>query len=327
MPEPMAGAVQSPVVLARGLTKRFGKTTALGPVDLEIPAGIAVALVGRTGAGKTTAIRLLSGLANPSGGSVSILDAAVGGRGWLEARRRLGVMVQEPTFHGWMTGRELLELTSQLAGIPRRERPALVTATLERLGLAGAAGRRIETYPAGMRLRLGVGQAVVGRPALVLLDEPLGSLAADEREIVKQALRELREVATVLFTAHEFAELEDLADRVVVLEAGRVLVDAPAADLLDRLAPPAYTMHFATGEAAALERLATRLRLEPWVARADPEGDTVAVAVSDDRRASRDLLALVVAAGLRPIRFDRRRPTLEDLLPRLLAAGAGEDAA
>lgn len=327
MAEPLAGAARPPVVLARGLTKRFGKTTALAALDLEIEPGMAVALVGRTGAGKTTAIRLMSGLANPSAGSVSVLGATVGGRGWLEARRRLGVLVQEPAFYPWLSGRELLDFAGQLAGIPRRERVADVDAALARLGLADAAGRRIADYTAGMRLRLGVGQAIVARPALVLLDEPLGSLAPDERQAVRQVVRDLRATSTVLFTTRELADLEDLAERAVVLEAGRVVASISAADLLDRIATPAYTIHAAAADGPALERLATRLRLEPWVLGAAPRDDTVVVAVSDDRRASQDLLPLVVAAGLRPLRFDRRRPTLDELLPRLLAARSADEAA
>ena len=144
-----ARAGTGPAIVARGLSKRFGKVVALEGLDLEVPRGIVFGLLGPNGAGKTTTIRLLTGLARPTSGSASVAGAEVRFGHGLDARRRVGVLDQDPRFYGWMTGRELVSFAATLAGVARDTLSARVEATLERIGLTDAADRRIRATRAG----------------------------------------------------------------------------------------------------------------------------------------------------------------------------------
>jgi ABC-type multidrug transport system ATPase subunit len=211
------------VIEARGLTKRFGKVLALDHLDLEVPAGASLGLVGERGAGKSVAIRLLAGLARPTSGEVTLSGVPLHSRRGLAARAKLGVLDQEPSFYDWMTGREVLAFTADLLGIARSEAPARIDATLDRAGLTDAADRRVEEYSLPLRQRLGLAQALVGEPEVLLLDEPLGWLDAAGREDALALLRELRGSLTMVIATGELDLAEAACDRVVILDAGRVM--------------------------------------------------------------------------------------------------------
>jgi ABC-2 type transport system ATP-binding protein len=211
------------VIEARGLTKRFGKVLALDHLDLEVPAGTSLGLVGERGAGKSVAMRLLAGLARPTSGMVTLAGVPLHSRRGLAARAKLGVLDQEPSLYDWMTGRELLAFTADLLGIARSEAPARVEAILDRVGLTEAAGRRVEEYSLPLRQRLGLAQALVGEPDVLLLDEPLGWLDAAGREDVLALLRELRGSLTMVIATGELDLAKAACDSVVVLDAGRIV--------------------------------------------------------------------------------------------------------
>jgi ABC-2 type transport system ATP-binding protein len=172
-------------VVVRGLTKRYGDILALDRLDLDVPAGSIFGLLGPNGAGKTTTLRLLTGLGRPTAGTASVdgIDATTGGR---ELARRIGCLDQDPRFYGWLTGRELLTLVGRCYGFDARQLRARVDEVLGLVGLAEAADRRIGGYSGGMRQRLGVGQAVLSRPAVLFLDEPVSALdPAGRRDVLE----------------------------------------------------------------------------------------------------------------------------------------------
>jgi ABC-2 type transport system ATP-binding protein len=327
------GAADAPAggarVEVRDLTKRYGGGSgilALDGLELDVPAGSVFGLLGPNGAGKTTALRLLVGLARPTRGSVVIDDGRID-PGRPDRRRGIGVLDQEPRYYGWMRGRELVEMVGRLHGLPTsvaRERAAEV---LERVGLADAAKRRIGGYSGGMRQRLGIAQALVDRPRLLVLDEPVSSLDPEGRRDVLALIAELRETATVIFSTHVLTDIERICDRVAILDRGRLVADAPLDELLARYALPLYRLVPEPGEDAGLARLATALRTVPWVDRVDVDGVGMTVGVTDEATASRELLRSVVAADLRLASFERVRPDLEDVFLRLVGRRAEEPAA
>ena len=211
------------VIEVRGLTKRFGTVLALDHLDLDVPAGTCVGLVGGRGAGKSVAIRLLAGLTRPTSGVVTLAGVPLHSRRGLAARAKLGVLDQEPSLYDWMTGRELLAFTADLLGVNRSEAPALIEATLGRVGLADAADRRVQEYSLPLRQRLGLAQALVGRPEVLLLDEPLGWLDAAGREEILALLLGLRGSLTMVIATGELDLTEAACDSVVGLDAGRVV--------------------------------------------------------------------------------------------------------
>jgi len=313
-----------PAIQIRGLTKRFGSIVALDNLDLDIPAGIVFGLLGPNGAGKTTTIRLLTGVARPTAGSAIVAGTDAGSGGSIEARRHLGVLDQEPRFYGWMTGRELLAFVGDLLGLEGAELDARIDETLEKIGLTDAADRRISGYSSGMRQRLGIGQAIVGKPEILILDEPVSSLDPEGRRDLLALIGGLRESATVVFSTHVLSDVERVCDRVAILDRGRLVTEAPLAELLSRFAPPTYRIEAEAGQETRIEALVGGLRRQPWVTETAVDGEHLRVSVSDDGRASGELLPLVAAVGLRVIAFERERPTLEDAFLRLVGRDRDE---
>jgi Cu-processing system ATP-binding protein len=218
----------SEVALWQEVTKRYRDVTAVQDVSLCLQAGEATALVGHNGAGKTTLIKLLLGLVRPSAGRVAIAGADPAGRHGAQARRSIGFLPENVAFHGAMSGNELMAFYARLKGVSGRRNDEL----LARVGIADAAHRRVATYSKGMRQRLGIAQALIGQPQLLLFDEPTSGLDPQSRQDIYQTIDRLRaEGATVLISTHALAEVEDRVDRAVIMHRGRVLAAGTLAEL------------------------------------------------------------------------------------------------
>jgi ABC-2 type transport system ATP-binding protein len=208
-----------PVLLAKGLEKRYGRTEALCGVDLEVGEGQLVGLLGPNGAGKSTLVKIACGLVRASAGSVEVCGAPAGS---LPARQSLGYLAELFRFPSWMSADELLTLHQRLAGSTRgaAERAEL----LELVGLPHARATRIAAMSKGMQQRLGIAHALVGSPRLLLLDEPTSALDPAGRRVVRGLLEELRRRGTsVLLNSHLLSEVELVCDHVVIVDHGRVV--------------------------------------------------------------------------------------------------------
>jgi len=305
------------VIEARGLTKRFGKVLALDHLDLEVPIGTCLGLVGESAAGKSVAMRLLAGLARPTFGSVTLAGVPLDSRRGLAARDRVGVLDQEPSFYDWMTGRELLAFTAELLGIGRTEAPARIEARLGWVGLADAADRKIDDYPLSMRQRLGIAQAVIGEPDVLLLDEPLGWLEAAGREEMLALLRGLRQSMTMVIATGDLDLAEAACDSVVVLDGGRAVMRASIPELLERVAASEYVIEVEPGSGLALDGLVARLGREAWVRKVRVVGGVLRVGIADEYRAGRELFPAVVATGLPIVAVRRERTDISTLVGQL----------
>jgi ABC-2 type transport system ATP-binding protein len=322
-----AGATASPAGAAietRGLTKRFGSILALDRLDLAVPRGSIFGLLGPNGAGKTTTIRILAGLARPTAGSASVAGVPVG-LGQPELRRRLGYLDQDPRFYSWMKGRELLELVGRLHGLGGAELRSHVAGMLERTGLVSAADRRIGGYSGGMRQRLGIAQALVHAPELLILDEPVSSLDPEGRRDLLELVAGLRGEATVVFSTHVLADVERICDRVAILDRGRRVTEGPLEELLAAHARPIYNLDPAPRQDAAVAALVARLRAAPWTTDVTATPVGIRVTVADPDAAAGAILPLVVACGVVLESFERARPTLEDVFLELVGNVAAED--
>jgi ABC-2 type transport system ATP-binding protein len=314
----------APAIVATGLTKRFGAILALDRLDLVVPRGSIFGLLGPNGAGKTTSIRILMGLARPSAGSASVAGVEVG-LDEPELRRRLGYLDQDPRFYGWMTGRELLELVGRLHGLAGSELRSRVAEMLARTGLTAAGNRRIGGYSGGMRQRLGIAQALLHRPQILFLDEPVSSLDPEGRRDLLELIAGLRGEATVVFSTHVLADVERICDRVAILDRGRLVTEGPLEELLAAHARPIYRLVPAPGQGAAVGSLVDRLRVGPWASDVFASEDLIRVTVSDPVAAAAGILPLVVTAGVVLDAFERARPTLEDVFLELVGPAAADD--
>ncbi len=214
-------------VSVQGIEKRYGAVQALRDVSFDLGPGRLSALVGHNGAGKTTLIKLLLGLIHADRGAVRVLneDPAAGE---FSARRQLGYLPENVAFNAALTGRETLAFYARLKQI----KPASAWPLLDRVGLMGAADRRVGTYSKGMRQRLGLAQALLGRPRVLLLDEPTTGLDPALRQTFYEILDELRDDgATVLISSHALNELEDRAEHVLIMNRGVLVAQGTLAEL------------------------------------------------------------------------------------------------
>jgi len=306
---------------AHGLTKRFGDVLALDRLDLAVPAGSVFGFLGPNGAGKTTTLRLLTGLGRPTAGTAVVAGVEVG-RGGTDLAGRIGYLEQDPRFYGWMSGRELLTFVGRAYGIAGSALRSRVDEVLEMVGLVDAARRRIGGYSGGMRQRLGVGQALLPRPPVLFLDEPVSALDPEGRRDVLELIGRLRGEATVFMSTHILTDVERICDRVAILDHGRLVTEAPMDELLARHARPILELDPEPGQAMAVARLAAALRDAAWTRDCREEHGVLRVVVTDAEQAAAESLLLVVAAGVRLARFEHVRPTLEDVFLQLVGTEA-----
>ena len=295
-------------VLTSGLTKRFGRVTAVDGVDLAVPAGSRFGLLGPNGSGKTTLVRMLLGLVHPTSGTVELLGAAMP-RHAGTVLPRVGALVEGPAAWPTLSGRANLRLLDAAGpGGRRRDRPERVERALAQVGMAGVDARPVRAYSLGMRQRLGIAAALLRSPELLVLDEPTNGL--DPRGIgeVRELLLGLNAAGTtVLLSSHLLTEVEALCTRVGVLDDGRLVL----VDDLDALRGPTGRIVVRTPDPAAVVGL-----LDGRVEHRD--GDAVHVR-TDDAAA---LNARLVAAGIPVTELVAERRTLEQVVLDVTGAGA-----
>jgi ABC-2 type transport system ATP-binding protein len=270
---------EAPVLAVTNLRKAYRGQEALAGVDLRIAPGEVVGLLGPNGAGKSTLTKIACGLVRPSGGRAEVLGEPAGSP---PARAALGYLAELFRFPGWCTASELLRVHQRLAGSgggagERRE-------LLDLVGLGDAADKRVEAMSKGMQQRLGIAQALVGSPRLLLLDEPTSALDPVGRRIVRQLLKGVRERGVaVLLNSHLLTEVEMVCDRVAIIASGRVVKAGTAAEL--------------AGAGAVEVELESGPRLFEGAGRADAPR----------------IVAELVAAGERVYRVEVRHSSLEDV--------------
>lgn len=205
----------------RGVKKTFGSVSALDGVDLSVERGEAIALVGPNGAGKSTLINVVAGLSRPDAGTVSVLGHDVV-RGYRAARRALGVVPQELVFDPFFKVREVLRLQAGYFGLGRKQ-DVWIEELLDTLGLAHEADAPMRSLSGGMKRRVLIGQALVHRPDVVVLDEPTAGVDVEMRQALYRLCRRLiREGRSIVLVTHHFDEVEALCGRIAVLVKGRI---------------------------------------------------------------------------------------------------------
>jgi ABC-2 type transport system ATP-binding protein len=301
------------IIETEGLAKHYGRTEALADLTMRVESGEVFGFLGPNGAGKTTAVKLLLGLARPSGGRGTVLDAPLGDRA---ARRRVGYLPELFRYQPWLRAREVLELHARLAGGLDRSRAAL-DPILDEVGLLDRAADLVGGFSKGMQQRLGLGVALLGSPALVVLDEPTSALDPVGRADVRAIIRRARDAGTTVFlNSHLLTEVERVCDRVAIVDHGRVLASGRLDDLLGEPTVRVRVTDLLPEARATLGRFG---RLAPT----DEDGWLTIAGV--DPEAIPDIVGAIVAAGGRVHAVDPGRATLEDRYFELITGRSSPD--
>jgi ABC-2 type transport system ATP-binding protein len=304
---------EAPAIELRGLTRRFGDTLALDDVDLVVRPGLVFGFLGRNGAGKTTALRILSGLARPTGGTAHVLGHDVT-RASDVVRARIGFLPDVPGFYPWMTAREYLQFAGQLFGLDSVTLAARTDALLEMAGLASVT-TRVGGYSRGMKQRLGIAQSLINAPSLLMLDEPTSALDPIGRREVLEMVASLRGRTTVFFSTHILADVERVCDALAILEQGRVVASGTVDDLTARAAAKRLVVEV---EGDSVTAVAALLEGRVWLNSLDRTERTLRLTVSDLAVAQREIPAAIAAAGALLRRFEIEEASLEDVFVKLV---------
>jgi ABC-2 type transport system ATP-binding protein len=307
---PTAAGVAPLAAKAAGLRKVYGRTVAVEGIDLEVPTGSVLGMLGPNGSGKTTLIRMLLGLTRPSAGTAELLGASVPDA-VANALPHVGALVEGPGFHPFLSGRENLRRVAAAEPLlTSAQIPGAVGTALERVGLTHAADRRFRGYSLGMKQRLGLAGALLVPRKLVVLDEPTNGLDPAGTRDVRRIIGELHAGgATVIVSSHLLAEVEATCTHVAVLQSGSLVAAGELRSLLDA---GTGGLVVATPD---VDLALTALRDAGATAFRDP-GDEPAVVVSDGPPAP-EVVALLVRAGVAVHEARRRRPRLEELFAQL----------
>jgi len=311
-PGACAQAPGSPAIHTVELSKRYRDTVALAGLSMTVGRGEVFGFLGPNGAGKTTAVKLLLGLARPTGGEAMVLGAPAGDR---ETRRQIGYLPELFRFQSWLTAREVLILHCRLMRLPRPRWAGEAAEALRTVGLSGRGDDKVGTFSKGMQQRLGLGVALLGEPALVMLDEPTSALDPVGRHQVRAIIRGLRGRGTTVFlNTHLLAEAEHVCDRVTVIDKGRAVATGTLGELTGRR--PSVRLRV-TGLPGGWER--SLAGFGRWA----EDGDWLLV---EDMAAGRvpDLVAAIVSLGGRVEAVIPEQQSLEERFLELLGETRGE---
>jgi len=306
------------VISTEGLSKSFGEVHALKSLDLRVPQKSIFAFLGPNGAGKTTTIKLLLGLLKPTSGGGKILGMDII-RDSVDIRARIGYLPQDTRFYEHMTARQTLEYTARFfyAG-PQSEIDKRVNEMIELVGLEGKADRPIKGFSGGERQRLGIAQAEVNYPDLLILDEPAASLDPQGRRDVLEVMSRIRKYATIFYCTHILDDVQRVSDQVAIVNQGELITQTSIQELLAGTGDVTYTVTLAGDTQSAYAQVSQL----PWVSRVDvsQSGDQInwQVSVTDEAVARDQLLGLLVSNGLKVSSFNRKEQNLEDVFINII---------
>ncbi|MUG46589.1 ATP-binding cassette domain-containing protein [Paenibacillus woosongensis] len=297
------------------LTKKFGSRIPVKGISFQLERGSCTALLGPNGAGKTTTMRMIAGLISPSEGRIAV-QGRLHSSG--EYRSLIGYLPQHPAFYGWMTGEEFVMYAAGLSGLSRQDARKRTLAVLERVGLHQAAKRRIAGYSGGMKQRLGLAQALVHQPQLLLLDEPVSALDPIGRREVMNLLQSLRTETTILFSTHVLPDAEEVCDRIMMMRDGEIVENGELQVLADKYRKPQLIIQVERNNAA--NEWLQSLRSRPFVQNAQIQGSTAQLTVNNMEDARRLILGEVVSRNIPLLNFETGATSLEEMFMKVVTA-------
>ncbi len=287
------------MITVSNLTKSFGGHTVVSDVSFTLEPNTSTALIGPNGAGKTTILSMLTGLLQPTSGTIEIA-------GVRDIRREIGFLPQYPQFYPWLTALEFTEMAAKLSGVPGRDAKKEAERVLAFVGLEEAMKKKTATFSGGMKQRLGMAQAIVHKPKLLLLDEPVSALDPVGRREIMNLLKELQQQTTILYSTHILNDAEEMTDQLLFLRKGELVESGSLTEVRAKFESPRYRVVFATQEDAL--QFASQSQLSATV-----NGSSVYVEIREERPTMHQLLERLVASKFAVTKVERVTASLEEI--------------
>lgn len=306
------------VISTSKLTKSYNGKPVLKALDLKVPRHSIFGFLGPNGAGKTTTIKLILGLIRSTGGSCTAFGLDTVGNS-IRIRHRIGYLAQDPRYYEYMTARETLRFTTRFFYVgPQDGIEARIEDTLKLVGIEDKADRSIKGFSGGERQRLGIAQAYINHPELLILDEPAASLDPMGRRDVLELMGKIRDKTTIFYSTHILDDVQKVSDIVAILNHGELVAQAPIEQLLAGKGNVMYRI-VVKGDATTVRAGLARL---PWVSAVNvtaQNGHTaLQVNVTDDAKAEDGLLDAVLVGGVKVLEFGRAKHDLEEIFMNIV---------
>lgn len=298
----------------RNLQKSFGGHEVLCGMDMDVPEHSIFGFVGQNGAGKTTTMKMALGLLAPDNGHISVCGEKVS-YGDTKTNRYIGYLPDVPEYYGYMKPMEYLKLCGEITGLTKSQ---IKTKGDELLALVGLAdeNRRIGGFSRGMKQRLGIAQALLNQPKLLICDEPTSALDPIGRKEILDILLSLKGKTTVVFSTHILSDVERVCDRIAVLHKGRLALEGTIAEIKGQYRHNGYTIEFA--DENELAAFSTSEEINRFPIDFTQDGNTLTVTVADTKESGLLLIELLAKVRITPIRFEVMEPTLESLFAEVV---------
>lgn len=298
------------LVSVKNLSKFYREHHAIKNISFEFSSGKCVALIGPNGAGKTTTLRMLAGLLNPTEGSIRFAQMNAND----DIRSLIGYLPQYPSFYTWMTGKEFLVYSGELTHLSRSEASKRAEDLLIKVGISEAKNKRIGTYSGGMKQRLGIAQAIIHNPKLLMLDEPVSSLDPLGRREVLTLMEELKKDMTILFSTHILTDAEEISDELLLLNHGEIVESGSIDDLRAKYQTTVLELSFEN----SLEKYESKINHLSSVLSTSIKRNVLYVTVQDIAEARKEILTRALTEQWPLTNFTVNRASLEDMFMKVV---------
>ncbi|WP_271005443.1 ABC transporter ATP-binding protein [Listeria seeligeri] len=288
----------------QGLKKKYNGKIVIKGINLTINNKECVALIGPNGAGKTTIINMIVQILTPDEGQITL-----NGQDAKLVREKIGFLPQYPEFYGWMTAVECLRFMGKLSNMEKNDVETRIQEVLLLVGLADKAKKKISTYSGGMRQRLGIAQAILHRPELLILDEPVSALDPIGRREIIQLLENLKKEITILFSTHILKDAEEICDRIAIIKEGELVTDKTVTQLLQEESSSIFDVEF-IGDSDAWQQI---LIQNEFIEKIEKIGTVYQVYSTDRKACSEAILKTLLQINGELIRVENRHQNLEEI--------------
>lgn len=303
------------ILTIESLSKSFGDLQVIQDLTLSVKENSVFGFIGKNGAGKTTTMKMILGFLKPDGGSISICGEPVQ-YGNTHTNRLVGYLPDVPEFYDYMSSREYLKLCGEMTGLPQAQSSARIRELLSLVGLDGALKRKIRGFSRGMKQRLGIAQALLHQPRLLICDEPTSALDPVGRREILDILSNVKEKTTILFSTHILSDVERICDTVGILNNGRVELEGKLSELKNSYRSD--SLYFEVGTADTLPVFAQQLEQLTSVSKVESDNHSFVLTTTNLPETSAHVVRLLAAYGIPLHKFEIKEPELEQLFMEVI---------